>query len=317
MADKRLLISSITIGHELATASDDSSAQVAISVNSGTNIYTITKNRTSLKSAYFEISELIRDYLTVDFTGTYSNASIQATAVFKMTDDIDGAGNTLYTQTISFYGLAGYSYFEEGANVVISANSGLAQTNKNIYVPDNLSFQIPTFSFTNIASTNFGANVEGSISIGGTTVFVNRICQPKYEPYKITFINKFGALEDIYFSLVRRDSTSVKSETFKRNIVNSTGGYTPTDHVNTTFNVVGKDRFTMNTAYVSEDYNETMEQLLLSEKIWCTSDLYSTPVVRPVKIVTKTLEKKTRLNDKLIQFEMEFEYANDKINNVR
>ncbi len=60
-----------------------------------------------------------------------------------------------------------------------------------------------------------------------------------------------------------------------------------------------------------------MEQLLLSEKIWCTSDLYSTPVVRPVKIVTKTLEKKTRLNDKLIQFEMEFEYANDKINNVR
>jgi hypothetical protein len=59
--------------------------------------------------------------------------------------------------------------------------------------------------------------------------------------------------------------------------------------------------------------NEPMKQLMLSEQMWATIDNN----VIPINITNSDFTYKTSVNDKLINYTMEFEYAFDAINNIR
>ena len=61
-----------------------------------------------------------------------------------------------------------------------------------------------------------------------------------------------------------------------------------------------------------EAYNAVMEDILLSEYVW----IYFDSKWHPVVVVTSSLTKKTSVNDKLIQYTLEVEDANDIINNI-
>jgi hypothetical protein len=64
--------------------------------------------------------------------------------------------------------------------------------------------------------------------------------------------------------------------------------------------------------------NEWFEELMLSEYVWVRKPSYSGSLKTvPVKIVTSSFTKKTSLNDKLIEYTIQFEEAFDYINNVR
>ena len=60
--------------------------------------------------------------------------------------------------------------------------------------------------------------------------------------------------------------------------------------------------------------NDPIKQLLLSESVWLEFEDLS---VVPVIIKTSSQQFKTGVNDKLIQYTLEFEYAFDTIQNVR
>jgi hypothetical protein len=62
------------------------------------------------------------------------------------------------------------------------------------------------------------------------------------------------------------------------------------------------------TGFLNEDYNATIQELLQSEKVWMNGN--------PINVVSNSLEFKTRLIDKLISYSIDFEYAYDEINNV-
>jgi len=68
----------------------------------------------------------------------------------------------------------------------------------------------------------------------------------------------------------------------------------------------------MNSGFVSETMNETFKQLMLSERVWS----YKDGVYTPLKLGSKTLEYKSRQKDRLINYEIEFEYAFNEINNA-
>ena len=54
-------------------------------------------------------------------------------------------------------------------------------------------------------------------SASGTEVLkVKTFSCSKYEPVKITFVNKFGVLQDLFFTLKSVESTEVTSENYKR-----------------------------------------------------------------------------------------------------
>jgi hypothetical protein len=54
-------------------------------------------------------------------------------------------------------------------------------------------------------------------------------------------------------------------------------------------------------------------QLLLSDKVWIEINSQTLPV----NIASSSLQFKTQLNDKLINYTIDVDYAFDKINNIR
>ena len=140
----------------------------------------------------------------------------------------------------------------------------------------------------------------------------------KYEPIKVTFVNKFGALQDIFFTLKSIESTNVKSESYKRSVFNQdTLSYNTSQHQNQLFHTNANDKIVVNTDYLNDDYNEVIEQLMISEQTWMTRITNDEELVLPVVPSTKSVTYKTSLNDKLVQYTVEFDMAFDKINNIR
>ena len=69
----------------------------------------------------------------------------------------------------------------------------------------------------------------------------------------------------------------------------------------------------MNTWFVKENMNQTIEELFFSENVWIRYE----GKTLPINPSSKSLQYKTVLNDKLINYTVDFEFAFDKINNIR
>jgi hypothetical protein len=156
-----------------------------------------------------------------------------------------------------------------------------------------------------------------SDSSGIQTIKVNVIEECKYEPKKVTFINKFGALQDMYFFKKSKENLTIKKESYKSNIALNYGGYNSTTHVNRDFNVIGNESISLSSGYLSEEYNEVFKQLLLSEKVWVTNILETGEQVLPINVKTSSIAYKTSVNDKLVDYTIEFDKSFDTINNIR
>lgn len=143
------------------------------------------------------------------------------------------------------------------------------------------------------------------------SVIIKTINERKHTPYRLTFINKFGALQSVWMFKRSDVSLSVESESY-RGYLMSGDAYDTSRHQYVNYNVSGKEKISLNSGFYTEDYNEVFRQMMLSEKVW----IYYNNTILPVNISSKDLSFKTQLNDKLIDYKFEFEFAFDKINSV-
>jgi hypothetical protein len=153
-------------------------------------------------------------------------------------------------------------------------------------------------------------------ALGGiTTITLEEIEECKFTPMNVIFYNKFGALQNIWFFKKAVTSLSTTSESYKANIMNfdSAPTYSTSSPQYQTYNKNGRERIAMNTGFIDEQYNEVIKQLMLSEQVWIDN---GTDVL-PVTLNSNSLSFKTSVNDKLIDYTLEFEYAFDKVNSVR
>jgi hypothetical protein len=150
-------------------------------------------------------------------------------------------------------------------------------------------------------------------SDGIEEIKVKTISECRYTPIKVSFVNRYGAIQEIWFFKKSIESMNSTTEKYKSNIVNIFGAYDTTDHQVRNFNVQSNFKLTLNTGYVDESYNEPMKELLQSEKVWVEID----SVVKPVNLSTRNLTFKTSVNDKLVDYKIDVEYAFDGIQNVR
>lgn len=156
-----------------------------------------------------------------------------------------------------------------------------------------------------------------SSGTGLETIKIKTLDECKYEPKKVTFINKFGALQDMYFFKKAVEKMTVKKETYKSNILDSNYSYSRSNHVKRNFNVIGNESVTLSSGYLSEEYNEVFKQLLLSEKVWLTNVTDTEEQVIPINVKTSNITYKTSLNDKLVEYTFDFDKSFDTINNIR
>jgi len=155
-----------------------------------------------------------------------------------------------------------------------------------------------------------------TIYIDGTNgvevVKVDNIQECKYQPYKVTFINKFGALQDLWFFKRSNETLTTKTEDFKRNIVVN-GAYDTSRHQQKVLTKNGNEKLTLNTGFYPEEYNEVFKQMQLSEDCWIEVNNQTLPL----NVSSSSLAFKTQLNDKLINYTIEIDFAYDTINNIR
>jgi hypothetical protein len=232
----------------------------------------------------------------------------------------------------------GYGYYEDEINPQLTAYDLISSN--TIYLPEDTAGKLPVYAATtgsvviDSATTTITDNGNTNQKIqyvtipantntiavkdsGGSTqktITVVNVCEPKYTPYKVTFVNRYGVFQDFYAFKKTTESFNVTDEKFKRNIINNSSvTYGVSQAQQTRYNINATSSIKLNTGFIKEDMNETIEELFLSENIWIRYNNKTLPIIPK----TKTLQFKTVLNNNMIDYTIDFEFAFDKINNVR
>lgn len=304
--------------------------------------YQISKERLSSDSnIVVEIGELVRDYIDITFNNDYTSSAKWVSVVASLIDsDTDLAFVSNGTQTTNFLAFDGYGYFEDEINPQLSTNALI--TTDNIYLPDDTAGKIPilaegvgkyvigstTTQITDDGNSNqkiqyitVPANTTDNVVIYGTddttvvkTIVVNNVCEPKFTPYKITFVNRMGAYQDLWVFKRSTEKFNVKDESYKVNTINESSlTYNTYQGQKQRQNTNAQTSLTVNTGYVAEDFTSAIEELFLSENVWIRYNSKTLPIMPK----TKSMTMKTVLNDRLIDYTLDFDFAFNKINNVR
>jgi len=134
-----------------------------------------------------------------------------------------------------------------------------------------------------------------------------------YPYYKVTFINKFGAPQDVWFtgkSDIKLKTT--QTNTFKKNILTN-DSYSISDHSNETQSKNGIESISLSTGFLDEGHNEVFRQMLLSKYSWVEINGDTLPIT----ITDSSLSYKTIANDKLIVFSIKADFSFNTINDIR
>jgi len=139
------------------------------------------------------------------------------------------------------------------------------------------------------------------------TYYFRPIEECKYEVYYLDFINRYGAWQKEF--LFKASKQSIETKNTEYNLMSSSYNYNIADATKSVMNANGNESIRCNTGWVDEAFGtNTMKQLLLSERILLNG--------KPVKLKTKGVEIQKHINEKLINYLIEFDYAYDIINNV-
>lgn len=168
-------------------------------------------------------------------------------------------------------------------------------------------------------SNNVGSDtydVELTYASGATAVIATYkiICEPKYTPYQIAFINRFGVADFITFFKRSDERGNFTQDSYQKSIYND-GFTTPSLEVGkyNSFNVNSRNSLTLNTGFVDQDYDETIKDILMSEYV-AVLENNQWIAVQPER---GSIEYQKHVNQKLINYTLTFTYAFDERSLVR
>lgn len=234
----------------------------------------------------FNISPYLKDFISNELNDVdtwYCNFECRL-----FSNDVE-----LIEQKIEGIAVNGYTTFLQGQNY--------SESNANRFL--NIKRQIKIGSTNKLHSYDSLLNEISEI----TATNVEETCEPILEPQLVQFVNRYGGLDFIWFFKMRTDSISTESKEYK--LLQPAMEYDTTIGQNAKYNFNGKQSVKMNTGFVNENYNELIQDLMLSEKVWINSI--------PAIVKSSGTEFKTQIRNKNINYEIEFEYAFDLINNMQ
>jgi len=307
------------------------SAKLELTIG-GTLRYTIVKECTAGSNVEFEISELCRDYLDVAVATDDSHPAntIAISRAIKFYPQANADGTQIgSTDTDTHTGIDGYGIFTDGVNPTIHSSqvflvspNYVGTDSYKVYAPVGWEGSFPYLDTNAAVQYNDFDASETSVTLRSQTITIERLDCSKYTPTKVLFLNKWGAIQELWFQTKLVDNLTTKEEKYQRNLVtfatNNTATLDTKEHNIKTLNKQGKAKITLSSGYYPEFVSEWFEELMLSEYVWVRRKNYAQlEKTIPVKIVTSSFTKKTSLNDNLIEYTIQFEEANDYINNVR
>ena len=141
-----------------------------------------------------------------------------------------------------------------------------------------------------------------------TAVDFEVICEPKYDPYLVQFVNKFGMSDYITFFKKSTERGNFTQDQYQKSIY--ADGFTDVNYTNgkyQSFNINSRNTITFNTGFVDESYGEVVEEILMSEKVAVYEGGQWVAIV-PNRGSVDYLKS---VNDKTINYTMAFTYAFD------
>jgi hypothetical protein len=303
--------------------------------------YSISKNVPSSSNVLttYNISPYIQEFIEHNSVQNPTTATATPTAqwcnvLVKRYADRD------FLDQQQFKAYNGYGYYGEGSNpqlspVMLSTNTTYyfhgttnpiyaghttieAGTGWNVkYYDANTNNLINTQNLTegvNDVPLVYESTYSGDVLVkvfNGTTLItqylVKRIEECKYTPVKVDFVNKFGAWQRMNFFKASYNSIETTSDEFnllQANLVS----YDILEGQRKQFNANGKESIRLNTGWVDENFSVQVQELLLSECILVDN--------KPAKMKTRNADFVKHINQNLINYTLEFDFAYDTINSV-
>ena len=134
------------------------------------------------------------------------------------------------------------------------------------------------------------------------------VCEPKYDPYLIQFVNKYGVSDYLTFFKKSTEQGNFTQDQYQKSIY--ADAYTDVNYTTgkyQSFNINSRNTLTLNTGFVDESYGDIMEEILMSEKVAVYEDGQWVAIV-PNR---GSIDYQKSINDKTINYTMSFTYAFD------
>lgn len=144
----------------------------------------------------------------------------------------------------------------------------------------------------------------------GTSIRYEKNCIQKYPNIRIKWKNRFGQFDWFNFYLVNRQGFQSTKRTYQPQLGSWQGtslSYQNSDSSTLNYLSDSKQTLSVNTDYLPDSYNDIFKQLLVSDEIYW---IYSEPnSLRPITITTNNVVFKTGVNDKLVQYQFDFDWG--------
>jgi len=148
--------------------------------------------------------------------------------------------------------------------------------------------------------------LKNSAGAAISTIRYELTCEPKYTPYQVAFINRYGVADFITFFKASTEQGNFTSESYKRSIYQD--GFTSASTQvgqSQSFNTNSRNTITMNTGWVEEAYADVVEDILMSDTIAVLLD-GSWVSVQPQR---GSVDYYKEVNQKMINYTMTFDIA--------
>ena len=298
--------------------------------------YQSTQLRPSANWENFDlaITQYARDFITPKLP-TFAPGLIDSvtgsviTSSISVRNNLEGVDQPILNQVVT---TLGYATYQQGAkpiynkSILLSSRRHQVKRGELIIVPVNNNTSSTTLTLRDSNGFSIGLSLNTSLqteinkaiqyacfSTQGLTddfVTVNNdyifelIDECLYETQSVRFLNRFGVWENLTFFKAEKESVQISREgNFKNNYVNG-GTYDTSRHLYRNTDTNARRSLQLTTGYISEEQNEAIQDLLLSDYVYLENG-------EPMEVDTNSVDKKTRIVDKLINYEMSFKYSSD------
>lgn len=314
--------------------------------------YVVTQTRpaANFDEANFNISNYVNDFLdvkpNVNFVTSPSiiDSNTDSVKWIKYVATYADEENSVADIEGSFSALRGFGFYNQGVNPTKPANSLLTPCVKRKVASDgiilfpfindgtNASFTITTENLevnSTLAVTTSAESTEYiqyvlvdvsdittdkivTITDSNSNAFIYNIeTECRYEPKQIVFMNRYGVFDSLTLFKKAFNTLSVTKDKFTNNYLTN-GSYDTTRHQIKDINIQAMEKLKVNSGYINEAENELYKDIMVSDLIY----LYEDDTLTPLKLNKNSLEIKNRVNDGLVNYSLEFDYASNYIQNV-
>lgn len=200
-------------------------------------------------------------------------------------------------------------HYEIYTNEYSISNDGLLRLERQpmVEAPDDGEIVKTVFEILEVPA------VGPKVTVYSCTLYAN--CEQKYNPFALEYVNRLGGKQTITLFKNSTQSIEVKASDYNTNTF--TYGYPVYDEYlgqKRIFNKNGTKTIKCNTGWMREDENINIQDVFLSEMLYLKSA--DGTIDAAVTLKSTSQQFKTHLNDKVINYELEFEVASSLINNV-